>query len=318
MAIFDFLKKKELDPTSVNQFEMKSNRKYRYCATFSSVDFIKIDSDYPDDYVVLDFETTGLKHYDSRIVEIGCVRVRNKQVTNIYETYINPEILIPPEAFRVHNISNKMVKSSPKIYEVIDDLIAFIGTDVIVAHNAPFDLSFLVSAILGMYDYYKFDYKFVDTLTLSQEMFPKLRSYTLDSLKSEFKITGDSHRAASDCYATHQIFELCKNKYITQVELDTLSRSQLMGSLDSIEKEFYDFILDQMKVHKIDKELSINRLGNGTLNFKIDDVQIGRVKFKGKKTIQTITRSDVMWVNIETLEEAKTISKMWFLYYKSV
>ena len=95
--------------------------------------------------IILDTETTGLDPASGdRVVEIGAVEVLNAIPTgNVFHVYINPERDMPEEAFRVHGLSATFLADKPRFADVVDDLVAFIGGDRIVAHNASFDAGFL-------------------------------------------------------------------------------------------------------------------------------------------------------------------------------
>lgn len=95
--------------------------------------------------IILDTETTGLDALKGdRIVEIGAVEVLNAIPTgNVFHAYINPERDMPDEAFRVHGLSAEFLSTHPVFADVVEELCAFLRTDRLVAHNAPFDVGFL-------------------------------------------------------------------------------------------------------------------------------------------------------------------------------
>ena len=95
-------------------------------------------------FVAIDVETTGLDPAQGhRIVEIALIRYHDDKIVDAYETLIHPHRPIPRDAFAIHGISDADVRDAPTFHEVAEDIIDFIGTDPIVAHNAPFDLKFL-------------------------------------------------------------------------------------------------------------------------------------------------------------------------------
>lgn len=100
--------------------------------------------------IILDTETTGMNqasgpvYIGHRIIEIGCVEVINRKLTGRhYHEYINPGQLIDEEAIAVHGITNEAVANKPRFHEVAQSFIEFIDGAEIVAHNAPFDVSFM-------------------------------------------------------------------------------------------------------------------------------------------------------------------------------
>ncbi len=95
--------------------------------------------------IVLDTETTGFDPEEGhRLVEIGCVEIINKLPTGkTYHQYINPERDMPTEAFNVHGISEEFLADKPLFDAIANDFLNFIGDDVLVIHNAEFDMRFL-------------------------------------------------------------------------------------------------------------------------------------------------------------------------------
>ena len=94
--------------------------------------------------VAFDTETTGLWAVSDRLVEIGAVKFRlGENPTATFQELINPEREIPPDAIAVHHIGNSMVLNAPKAAGVLERFVEFIGDAVLVAHNAPFDISFV-------------------------------------------------------------------------------------------------------------------------------------------------------------------------------
>ncbi|WP_076536333.1 DNA polymerase III subunit epsilon [Shewanella sp. UCD-KL21] len=100
--------------------------------------------------IILDTETTGMNqaggpvYIGHRIIEIGCVEVIDRKLTGrTYHQYINPGQLIDPEAIEVHGITDERVAKEPRFHQIAQEFIDFIAGAEIVAHNAPFDISFM-------------------------------------------------------------------------------------------------------------------------------------------------------------------------------
>ncbi|MCK4576374.1 3'-5' exonuclease, partial [candidate division WOR-3 bacterium] len=102
-------------------------------------------------FVSFDLETTGLSDTD-KIIEFGAVRVEKYEIKETYQTLINPRTHIPIDVFILTGIKRDEVMDAPNIQDVKDTIIDFIGEFPLVAHNAPFDISFLkreISEILN-------------------------------------------------------------------------------------------------------------------------------------------------------------------------
>ena len=97
-------------------------------------------------FVVLDLETTGGSPKHAAITEIGAVKVRGGEVLGEFATLINPEVAIPPFIAALTGITDALVAGSPTLRRVLPSLLEFIGDAVVVAHNAPFDVGFLMAA----------------------------------------------------------------------------------------------------------------------------------------------------------------------------
>jgi DNA polymerase-3 subunit epsilon len=144
--------------------------------------------------VVFDTETTGLDPYQGhRLVEIGCVELVNRFPTGqTFHRYLNPERDIPPEVFAVHGLASDFLKVKPVFANIATDLLDFIGGDLLVAHNAAFDLGFL-NAELERIDRAAIPRdRLVDTLLLARRKYPGSPN-RLDDLCIRFGID-NSHR----------------------------------------------------------------------------------------------------------------------------
>lgn len=95
--------------------------------------------------VVLDTETTGIDpRQGHRIIEIGCVEMIGRKLTNRhFHVYINPDREVEEEAFRVHGISNEFLADKPRFHEIAQEFFDFIKGAELIIHNAPFDIGFM-------------------------------------------------------------------------------------------------------------------------------------------------------------------------------
>ena len=164
------------------------------------------------DYVCIDFETTGLNIYDSEILEIGAVRVADGEILDCYNTLVKPYGEISVGATEVNGITHEDVEDSPRIEEVIDDFLDFIGNSILLGHNiASFDLQILrgVARNNGKI----VDNKYLDTLTLAQKVLPNLPSLSLEALCDYYGIENrQAHRALDDCFATIEVYNAIINE----------------------------------------------------------------------------------------------------------
>ncbi|GAA0630339.1 DEDD exonuclease domain-containing protein [Kutzneria viridogrisea] len=97
-------------------------------------------------FVVVDLETTGGRHGEDAITEIGAVKVRGGEVLGEFGTLVNPGRPIPLEIVRLTGITEAMVYPAPPVAEVLPAFLEFAAGAVLVAHNAGFDTGFLKAA----------------------------------------------------------------------------------------------------------------------------------------------------------------------------
>jgi DNA polymerase-3 subunit epsilon len=139
--------------------------------------------------VVLDTETTGLDPLNGdRVIEIAAIEIVNLVPTGRqFHRLIDPERDIPPEASRVHGFTAEMLAGKPRFAEIIPDLLAFLGDDPIIAHNAPFDFAFL-DAEFARAGAPRLDRaRMIDTLEIAKTRYPGLPN-SLDALCRRFGI----------------------------------------------------------------------------------------------------------------------------------
>ena len=163
--------------------------------------------DIDTEYCVLDLETTGFSFRTEKITEVGIMKIKNGEVIDSFETFVNPEKPIPYRVVEVTNITDDMVKDAPKIDEVFPKILEFVGDSVLVAHNADFDIGFLKynAAQLG----YKLENTYLDTLRLAKELFPNYKKYKLGIIAENLGIKVEvAHRALDDVDTTVKVFNV--------------------------------------------------------------------------------------------------------------
>jgi len=159
------------------------------------------------DFVVVDVEATGAKTPPNRLIELGAYRIRGGRIVDKFLSLVNPEIPIPRFVASLTGISNDMVKTAPVFADVAPQWLDFVSDSVLVAHNAPFDTSFLNHEISRVYPGHRMVNPHLCTVRLSRRALPDLSNHRLDTIASHFSIPIISrHRAGSDALATAEIF----------------------------------------------------------------------------------------------------------------
>ncbi len=159
------------------------------------------------DYVVFDLETTGRNSDECGIVEIAAVRIRDREIIDSYQTLVNPEMMVEKEAQEVHNISNEEILSAPRLEKVWPEFMAFLGEDILIAHNGyAFDFRIIDRFALKI-DNRKLQNVRYDSLVFARQMFPDDRN-SIDALATKFNFdAGTRHRALDDVKVLHLIFQ---------------------------------------------------------------------------------------------------------------
>jgi len=159
------------------------------------------------DFVVVDVEATGAKTPPNRLIELGAYRIRGGRIVDKFLSLVNPEIPIPRFVASLTGISNDMVKNAPVFAEVAPQWLDFVSDSVLVAHNAPFDTSFLNHEISRVYANHRMVNPHLCTVRLSRRAFPDLSNHRLETIAQHFSIPiASRHRAGSDALATAEIF----------------------------------------------------------------------------------------------------------------
>lgn len=144
--------------------------------------------------IVFDTETTGLSAANGdRIVEIGCIELINRVETGkSFHSYFNPERPMDPAAQAVHGLSDVFLSDKPLFEDKVEELLDFLDSSPLVAHNARFDFSFLNHELGGCGRLHISESRMVDTLVLARARHPGAK-HSLDALCTRFGIDR-SHR----------------------------------------------------------------------------------------------------------------------------
>lgn len=176
------------------------------------VESVKGDADtgFDGTFICFDIETTGLSAARDKITEIGAVKVENGVITDTFSTCANPEMPIPQKITQLTGITDDMVKDAPSQSEAVGAFLEFAGDNVLVAHNAPFDTSFIAKACEDMGREY--NYTSIDTVAISRAILTDIKNCKLDTV-AKFLRLGDfnHHRATDDAEMLARIFiNLCQ------------------------------------------------------------------------------------------------------------
>lgn len=197
-------------------------------------DNINIDSE----FVVFDIETTGLSPITDDIIEIGAVKVANRRVVDSFSTFVHVHRSLPAKIIELTSITDDMLQGQPEITSVLPEFFNFVGSSVLVAHNAGFDVSFIKNKTIKYMDK-SCDTPVLDTLELSKALIKDVKNHKLNTLTKKLGINLENHhRAVDDANATAQLFiqlmnllndrsihEIGKLNEILREEIDIVKKS---------------------------------------------------------------------------------------------
>ncbi|MBI0579819.1 ribonuclease H-like domain-containing protein [Neobacillus cucumis] len=268
-------------------------------------------------FVVLDVETTGLNPLSDRIIEISINKYENGELIDQFHSLVNPEMPIPRIATGINGISDAMVKKKPKIYEIIREIECFLKDEIVVGYNVEFDLKFISNAFARSSLSIE-QLTYFDVLDLVKETirYGMTKNYKLKTIKEYFNISTDSHRAVSDCVTTFEVMKRCIEIKQEELNKQEIIQQQRILNMNDFEKEFISALEKKLEEIGLRDKLTFNVMGDKVINFKIDQMQIGRVKLRGKFKMQIIDKNNVMWLDIDGVEEAIMNLKHWMKYCK--
>lgn len=194
------------------------------------------------EYVVFDIETTGLSAARDEIIEIGAVRVKDRQIVDSFHTMVKPERKLTPEIVSLTGITDEMLSDAPALSDVLGDFLDYVGDLPLAAHNAQFDVSFIKEACKKRK--LPFHHTVVDTLALSRLLLGELKKHKLNIVASHLGIRlKNHHRADDDAAAAAEImirlFGILEQRGVS--ELNDIGR--LIGNEDYKNLNSYHIML---------------------------------------------------------------------------
>ena len=174
----------------------------------------------PDKIAFVDIETTGMRSFYDRIIEIAILRVEGNQIVRTFHSLINPQGHLPPEITLLTGITAGDLENAPTFRQIKNDILETLSDCVFVAHNVRFDYGFLKN------EFRRLDHSFSSrhfcTVRLSRALYPRFKRHNLDSLIERFGFTSEArHRALSDA----KILFLFYNKIMQDFPLNHVEKA---------------------------------------------------------------------------------------------
>jgi DNA polymerase-3 subunit alpha (Gram-positive type) len=181
-------------------------------------------------YIVFDLETTGLSVIDDDIIEISALRLKDGLVQQRFQTFVHTEQQLSSFILEKTHIQQNDVRTAPSLKDALERFLEFVQTDILVAHNARFDLGFLQEK-LRFLGWNRLENTVIDTLDLSKAVLSDRRSFRLGALAKYYKIPYDeaiAHRADYDTEVLSQVFM----KLLQEPEVATLKYVDALNELN--------------------------------------------------------------------------------------
>jgi DNA polymerase-3 subunit epsilon len=185
---------------------------------------------FPDEFVMVDIETTGCDTRYNEIIEISAIRVKDDQVIDRFSKLICPWNDIDPFITNLTGITNQMVQDAPQVGEVIKQFLRFIRPDdILLGYNVNFDINFLYDNALSEADYYLSN-DFIDVLRIARKLIKNTENHKLKTIAAYYDLSYvGAHRGEQDCIICLECFKQLRS------ELDKQSMSEA-DFIDSFNK----------------------------------------------------------------------------------
>lgn len=169
---------------------------------------------FPDNYTLVDLETTGYSPRYDEIIELAAYRVRNGTIVDTFSSLVNLNDSIVLNNFIIEKtgITQEMVDSAPDITEVFENYLRFIGSDIIVGYNVNFDVNFIYDRSM-LYLGKPLTNDFIDTMRFFKRLHPEFDHHRLMDLAELYGVPYvGAHRAGADCNITKQCFDALRDE----------------------------------------------------------------------------------------------------------
>lgn len=232
-------------------------------------------------FIALDLETTGLNPSTDRILEIGAVKVVEGEVTETYETLVNPCLTLSPRIEELTGITQEMAMGGKETREAVTELVEFCGELPLLGHNILFDYSFVKRSAVNLK--LAFEKEGIDTLKIARSVFPEMEHRNLGALCQYYGIEqGRAHRAADDARSAMELYRRMAADFPdSPKELfepkPLIFKIRRQGPITPAQKGYLN---DLVKYHKISLDVCIDTLTKNEASRIIDKIILenGRIQ----------------------------------------
>ena len=229
------------------------------------------------DYIAIDLETTGIRLSKDKIIEVGLLKVKDSHIIDTFSCVINPDMQVDDKILELTKISKNELENAKRIHEVINHIVDFCEEYVLLGHNTIFDYSFVKKEAnrAGL----EFEKRGIDTYKLCKRVLPENVRKNLTEACGYFGIERkNSHRAFSDAYYTHVLFQEIIKKFKT-LEISSEAMKVKIKKFVSIRKRTKEDLQKLLNCHRIGCKVNIDLLSESEAKRMMDKIKSGSMDF---------------------------------------
>ena len=172
----------------------------------------------PDDFTLIDIETTGLVPMGDEIIELSALKIRNNEIVDSFTSLVKPEMLeingLDEYITKLTGITYEMLLKEKISKEVLPDFIKFIGDDLLLGYNVNFDINFIYDEYFAAFKK-KFQNNFIDLMRIVKKHCKNLNNYKLKTVSKYYNVSYDNaHRGLADTKITFEIYKKIKDEIL--------------------------------------------------------------------------------------------------------
>ena len=229
------------------------------------------------DYIAIDLETTGIRLSKDKIIEVGLLKVKDSHIIDTFSCVINLDMQVDDKILELTKISKNELENAKRIHEVINHIVDFCEEYVLLGHNTIFDYSFVKKEAnrAGL----EFEKRGIDTYKLCKRVLPENVRKNLTEACNYFGIERkNSHRAFSDAYYTHVLFqEIIKN--FKTLEISSEAMKVKIKKFVPIRKRTKEDLQKLLNCHRIGCKVNIDLLSESEAKRMMDKIKSGSMDF---------------------------------------
>jgi exonuclease, DNA polymerase III, epsilon subunit family len=229
------------------------------------------------DYIAIDLETTGIRLSKDKIIEVGLLKVKDSHIIDTFSCVINPDMQVDDKILELTKISKNELENAKRIHEVINHIVDFCEDYVLLGHNTIFDYSFVKKEAnrAGL----EFEKRGIDTYKLCKKVLPENVRKNLTDACNYFGIERkNSHRAFSDAYYTHVLFQEIIKKFKT-LEISSEAMKVRIKKFVPIRKRTKEDLQKLLNCHRIGCKVNIDLLSESEAKRMMDKIKSGSMDF---------------------------------------